>query len=273
MFVFVSLRFCSSHLLVLSATTSFMVRVLVSFAPYPISEFFRFFSFSFFFVALISRVAFFCCALVPGTLALDLPTLILLRRLVFLCFIVCDHKFWICTWYFSRMEESGRTLGVLLMMLGRKNGLMWKQQQVKMDGPTSTLSRYVWYVNNNQNRTYFIYVLEVIKNFRCQYFVQGRTKTGVHPPPKHGEKAGTRLFAAAMFSIYLYCTCVRRHQSNGPARYLLPRYAAAHMFTTTSEQPNAQPLVVQALSSPKSQTYVRVTSAHRECVVYPRRAS
>ena len=29
----------------------------------------------FFFVALISRVAFFCCALVPGTLALDLPTL------------------------------------------------------------------------------------------------------------------------------------------------------------------------------------------------------
>ena len=30
----------------------------------------------FFFVALISRVAFFCCcALVPGPLALDLPTL------------------------------------------------------------------------------------------------------------------------------------------------------------------------------------------------------
>ena len=31
----------------------------------------------FFFVALISRVAFFCCALVPGTLALDLLTLVL----------------------------------------------------------------------------------------------------------------------------------------------------------------------------------------------------
>ena len=44
----------------------------------------------FFFVALISRVAFFCCALVPGTLAHDLPTLIL-QRVVFLCLTVCDH--------------------------------------------------------------------------------------------------------------------------------------------------------------------------------------
>ena len=35
-----------------------------------------FYSFCFFFVALFSRVAFFCCcALVPGTLALDSPTL------------------------------------------------------------------------------------------------------------------------------------------------------------------------------------------------------
>ena len=34
-------------------------------------------SFSIFFVAHTSRVAFFCCALVPSTLALDLPTLIL----------------------------------------------------------------------------------------------------------------------------------------------------------------------------------------------------
>ena len=31
----------------------------------------------YFFVVLISRVAFFCCALAPGTLALELPTLIL----------------------------------------------------------------------------------------------------------------------------------------------------------------------------------------------------
>ena len=45
----------------------------------------------FFFVAIISWVAFFCCALVPGTLALDLPTLIL-QRLVFLCLTVCDHR-------------------------------------------------------------------------------------------------------------------------------------------------------------------------------------
>ena len=42
----------------------------------------------YFFVALISRVTFFFhCALVPGTLALDLPTLIL-KRLVFLCLTV-----------------------------------------------------------------------------------------------------------------------------------------------------------------------------------------
>ena len=45
----------------------------------------------YFFVALISRVAFvFCCALVPGTLALDLPTSIL-QRLVFLCLTVRGH--------------------------------------------------------------------------------------------------------------------------------------------------------------------------------------
>ena len=51
---------------------------------------------------------FFCCALVPGTLALDLPTLIL-QGLVFLCLAVCDHR--ICIYD----EESGRTLGVMLM--------------------------------------------------------------------------------------------------------------------------------------------------------------
>ena len=44
--------------------------------PTPSRNSFVFGSFSIFFVALISRVAFFfCCALVPGTLALDLPTL------------------------------------------------------------------------------------------------------------------------------------------------------------------------------------------------------
>ena len=40
-----------------------------------------------YFVALISRVAFFCCALVPGTLALDLPTFNL-DRLVLICLTV-----------------------------------------------------------------------------------------------------------------------------------------------------------------------------------------
>ena len=58
--------------------------------PTPSRRSFAFYSFGIFFVALISRVAFFCCALVPGTLALDLPTL-LLQRLVFLCLTVRDH--------------------------------------------------------------------------------------------------------------------------------------------------------------------------------------
>ena len=49
--------------------------LFVSFVPYPISEFFC--SANYFLVALIFRVAIFCCALVPGTLALELPTLIL----------------------------------------------------------------------------------------------------------------------------------------------------------------------------------------------------
>ena len=44
----------------------------------PSRNYFVFFRLLFFFVALICRVAFFCCcALVPGTRALDLPTLII----------------------------------------------------------------------------------------------------------------------------------------------------------------------------------------------------
>ena len=63
MFIFfLSIRLCSSHLL-LSARTLWYVFFLlvVSFVPYPISEFFCFFirPVLFFFVALISRVAFF----------------------------------------------------------------------------------------------------------------------------------------------------------------------------------------------------------------------
>ena len=55
-------------------------------------NYFVFYSFSIFFVALISRLAFICCALVPGTLALDLPTLILQRRSVFLCLSLSPHN-------------------------------------------------------------------------------------------------------------------------------------------------------------------------------------
>ena len=77
--LFVSLPLCSSHLL-LSASTYFIVRVIsacVICTWYPILYRNSFVLIRlFFFVALISRVAFFCGALVPGTLALDLPTLI-----------------------------------------------------------------------------------------------------------------------------------------------------------------------------------------------------
>ena len=73
MFIFfASLRLCSSHLL-LSMSTCFMVRVLSAcwchLYPTPSRNSFVFYSFSIFFIALTSRVAFFCCALVPGTLA------------------------------------------------------------------------------------------------------------------------------------------------------------------------------------------------------------
>ena len=42
-----------------------------------------------FVVVLVSRVVFFCCALVPGTLAIYLPTLIRQRYLVLIC--LTDH--------------------------------------------------------------------------------------------------------------------------------------------------------------------------------------
>ena len=76
------------------------------------------YSFSIFFVTLISRVAFFVVLSYPGTLALDLPTLILWRPLVFSVSPSVTTEF-----VSLQDEESGRTLGVLLM-LGRKNGLI-----------------------------------------------------------------------------------------------------------------------------------------------------
>ena len=87
MFIFlVSLRLCSIHLL-LSASTDFIPGstcscCLCHLYPTLSRNCFVFLRFVFF-VALISRVAFFC-ARVPGTLAIDLPSLILQRRLVFL---------------------------------------------------------------------------------------------------------------------------------------------------------------------------------------------
>ena len=85
---FVSLGLCSSHLL-LSASTHLIVRVLAAcvICTLPHLGILLFFYPSIFFFfswLLFLGWRFFCCALVPGTLALDLPTSIL-QRLVFLC--------------------------------------------------------------------------------------------------------------------------------------------------------------------------------------------
>ena len=51
--------------------------------------------------------------------------------------------------------------------------------------------------------------------------------------------------------------------------FALPRYYSLHIFTVTvSKQPNTQRPVVQAPSSPKSQTYVRVTYLRTACVCF-----
>ena len=92
----VFLCLCRSQLLI-SASTYFIVRVLfcMSFVSFLISEFLCFYSFSVFsHVVLVSRAAFLCSALDPGTLAfayLDSSTI-----LVFLCLTVCDHIICIC---------------------------------------------------------------------------------------------------------------------------------------------------------------------------------
>ena len=88
---FVSLRLCSSHLL-LSASTQFILVVRVLFAchlfPTPSRNSFVFLFVQFFLLFCFSQLLFlgwrfFCCALVPGTLAHDLPTLILQRLFFF----------------------------------------------------------------------------------------------------------------------------------------------------------------------------------------------
>ena len=108
-----------THLIlrVLSAT-----RHTTSFVPYRISEFFCFF------FRLSTFLLVFCCALVPGTLALDLPSLIL-QRLVFLCLTVCDHR--ICVYLGWRIRKD--TAGTA-DVVGRKSGLMWRQQQHQLQG-------------------------------------------------------------------------------------------------------------------------------------------
>ena len=92
MFIFlVSLRLCSSHML-LSASTYVIVRVLsacvICTLPHLGILLFFYSSSIFFRSSYFSGGVFFSCALVPGTLELDLPTLIL-QRLVFLC--LCDQ--------------------------------------------------------------------------------------------------------------------------------------------------------------------------------------
>ena len=76
----------------------------VSFASCLISEFlcFRFFFF-FRVVVLISWVDFFCCVLVPGTLALGLPRTLIISLPWFFSVSVCDHI--ICTSYLYRMKN------------------------------------------------------------------------------------------------------------------------------------------------------------------------
>ena len=85
----------------------------VSFVPYPISELFCFLLVQYFFSYLLFLGWLFCCccALVPCTLALDLPTLIL-QRLVFLCLTVCDNR--ICISLGRRIrKDTGGTADVV----------------------------------------------------------------------------------------------------------------------------------------------------------------
>ena len=86
----------SSHHLLLSACTYFIVRVnsasVICTLPHlGILLLFLFVQYFFFRSSCFSGSVFFCCALVPGTLALDLRTMIL-ERLIFLCLTFCYHR-------------------------------------------------------------------------------------------------------------------------------------------------------------------------------------
>ena len=79
MFIFASLRLCSSHLL-LSASTYFIIRVLsvcvICSLPH-LRILWLFIRLLFFFRSSYFSGGVFCCALVPGTLAPKAPTLII----------------------------------------------------------------------------------------------------------------------------------------------------------------------------------------------------
>ena len=81
-------------------------------------------------------------------------------------------------------------------------------------------------------------------------------KKGCTPPPiKRLQKRRHCFSSTAWFSMCMWSLASIQLPSRMCA---LPRYTILHIFTiTSSEQPNAQRPVVQALSSPKSQTYSR----------------
>ena len=114
---------------------------------------------------------------------------------------------------------------------------------------------------------------KLLRNLRTNNF-RADDKKG-YTPPNVGKKGDTAFHRPRGFR----CTCGRWHQSNGPAGCMRfhGRYTILHVFTiTVSEHPNTQRPVAQALSSPKSQTYVRVTyliCAPPERVFHLRRAS
>ena len=129
MFIFVFLRLSSSHLL-LSATYrriySYAFFFLVSFVTCLISEFTCFYSFRILFVVLISRVVVLLCSR-TRYVTTWFAYLDSFAALVSLCLIVCDHI--IRTWYLIGVKKQEGHYVYCWVLLGRKNGLMWRQQQ------------------------------------------------------------------------------------------------------------------------------------------------
>ena len=102
---------------------SHVLLILILYVPYPISEFFS---------VVIRLVFFFRSSYFSGGVFFLLCSR---ARYASTWFAYLDslafgfslyHCLWPLNYYLS---ESRRTLGVLLMSFGRKNGLMWRQQQ------------------------------------------------------------------------------------------------------------------------------------------------